>query len=137
MLYYYFCKVITVAIKIFITRSLRADAQRLQQANRADTERLQQENRSVGISSLVYLFYMEPSQPYFRSLRADTQRLQQANRADTERLQQAHEAEIKSLLESTSTELQQTLQAKDSIIGGLQEQLDHLRKSHTAQVSHM
>ena len=58
-------------------------------------------------------------------------------RADTERLQQAHEAEIKSLLESTSAELQQTLQAKDSIIGGLQEQLDHLRKSHTAQVSHM
>ena len=26
--------------------------------------------------------------------------------------------------------------SKDSIIGGLQEQLDHLRKSHTAQVSH-
>ena len=52
-------------------------------------------------------------------------------------LQQAHEAEVKSLLESTSAELQQTLQAKDNIIGGLQEQLDHLRKSHTAQVSHM
>ena len=58
-------------------------------------------------------------------------------RADTERLQEAHEAEIKSMLESTSAELQQTLQAKDGIIGGLQEQLDHLRKSHTAQVSHM
>ena len=42
MLYYYFCKVITVAIKIFISRSLRADAQRLQQANRADAQRLQQ-----------------------------------------------------------------------------------------------
>ena len=41
------------------------------------------------------------------------------------------------MLESTSSELQQTLQAKDGIIGGLQEQLDHLRKSLTAQVSHM
>ena len=72
MLCYYFCKVITVAIKNMITRSLRADAQRLQQANRADaqrlqqanradTERLQQENRSIGIRSLVYLFYMEPT----------------------------------------------------------------------------
>ena len=70
------------------------------------------------------------TQRYFRSLRADI-----------ERLQQAYEAEIKSLLESTSTELQHTLQAKDSIIDGLQEQLDHLnmRKSHTVQVqvSHM
>ena len=64
MLCYYFCKVITVAIKFFYHhRSLRADAQRLQQANRADTERLQKENRSIGIRSisLVYLFYMEPT----------------------------------------------------------------------------
>ena len=98
-------------------RSLRAD---LQQAKRADTERLEEANR-FRFKTLVGMFYLRFF--YIRSLRAD--------------LQQAHEAEIKSMLESTSAELQQTLQAKDSIIGGLQEQLDHLRKSHTAQVSHM
>ena len=77
MLCYYFCKVITVAIKIFYHhRSLRADAQRLQQANRADTERLQQANR------------------------ADAERLQQAHEAEIKSLLESTSAELQQTLQA-------------------------------------
>ena len=49
------------------------------------------------------------------------------------------ETEFLFLLESKKVTLfskESLVASKDSIIGGLQEQLDHLRKSHTAQVSH-
>ena len=44
-------------------------------------------------------------------------------------------AEISALLQSKEVILSTKESSKDSIIGDLQEQLDHLRKSHTAQVS--
>ena len=95
---------------------------------RARTERLQQEH-GAEIRSLRA--DIERLQQANRSLRADKRGLQEASRADTERLHQTHEAEITSMIENTSAELEQ---ARDSIIGSLQEQLDHLKKSHTAQV---
>ena len=49
------------------------------------------------------------------------------------------EAEIDAVLPAKQANFyskESLVASKDSIIGGLQEQLDHLRKSHTAQVSH-
>ena len=69
-MYFYFFKF------FIITRSLRSDTERLQQANRADAERLQQANR------------------------ADTERLQQAHEAEIKSLIESTSAELQQTLQA-------------------------------------